>query len=234
MCIRDSYESLRRQPGQFCYEATVGAGLPVVNTLRDLIDTGDEVLAIDGLLSGTLGFLFERFDGQAPFSALVRDAMQRGFTEPDPRDDLSGLDVARKLVILARESGWRLSLEDVQLESLVPEALREIDLEAFLQRLPELDDALGARLEAARGRGCVLRYVARLEAGGDAVVGLQEVPQDHALANVLPTDSVVQFTTTRYRDNPLVVKGPGAGPDVTAMGIFADLLRVASSLGTRR
>ena len=95
-------------------------------------------------------------------------------------------------------------------------------------------DALGARLDAARGRGCVLRYVARLEAGGDAVVGLQEVPEDHDLANVLPTDSVVQFTTTRYRDNPLVVKGPGAGPDVTAMGIFADLLRVASSLGTRR
>lgn len=230
----ERYESLRRQPGQFCYEATVGAGLPVVNTLRDLIDTGDEVHAIDGLLSGTLGFLFERFDGRAPFSTLVRDAMQRGFTEPDPRDDLSGLDVARKLVILARESGWRLSLEDVQLESLVPEALREIDLEAFLQRLPELDDALGARLDAARGRGCVLRYVARLEAGGDAVVGLQEVQEDHDLANVLPTDSVVQFTTTRYRDNPLVVKGPGAGPDVTAMGIFADLLRVASSLGTRR
>lgn len=230
----ERYQALRRQPAQFCYEATVGAGLPIVTTLRDLLDTGDEVLAIDGILSGTLAFLFQHFDGARPFSELVREAMANGFTEPDPRDDLSGLDVARKLVILARENGWRIGLDDVQLESLVPESLRDVDKAAFLERLPELDDALRQRLADAQAKDCVLRYVARLEAGGRATVGLAAVPKHDALANLRPTDNVVQFTTRRYRDNPLVVRGPGAGPEVTAMGIFADLLRVASSLESQR
>ena len=230
----DRYESLRRQPAQFCYEATVGAGLPIITTLRDLLDTGDRVHAIDGILSGTLAFLFRSFDGSRPFADLVRDAMAQGFTEPDPRDDLSGLDVARKLVILARENGWRIGLADVQLESLVPEHLRELNKTEFLSRLDELNDALGCRLALAQQHGCVLRYVAHLEAGGKAIVGLQEVAPDAALANILPTDNVVQFTTDRYRDNPLVVRGPGAGPEVTAMGIFADLLRVAKSLGAKQ
>ncbi|MFT7537839.1 MAG: homoserine dehydrogenase, partial [Hyphomicrobiaceae bacterium] len=158
----------------------------------------------------------------------------RGFTEPDPRDDLSGLDVARKLVILARENGWRIGLEDVQLESLVPEPLTSIDKQEFLSRLSELDDNLAQRLATAQKNNSVLRYVAHLEAGGKAVVGLTEVPADAALASILPTDNVVQFTTERYRDNPLVVRGPGAGPEVTAMGIFADLLRVSSSFGAKR
>jgi aspartokinase/homoserine dehydrogenase 1 len=230
----ERYESLQQQPAKFCYEATVGAGLPIVTTLRDLIDTGDQVLAIDGILSGTLAFLFRSFDGSRPFSELVVDAMERGFTEPDPRDDLSGLDVARKLVILARESGWRIGLEDVQLESLVPKQLTGIDKQEFLARLSELDNDLVQRLATARENGSVLRYVARLEAGGKAVVGLTEIPADAALASILPTDNVVQFTTERYRDNPLVVRGPGAGPEVTAMGIFADLLRVSSSLGAKQ
>mgnify|MGYP002045567843 FL=1 len=160
--------------------------------------------------------------------------MARGFTEPDPRDDLSGLDVARKLVILARESGSEIDIEDVQLESLVPEQLLQVDKEEFLGRMTELDQDLHRRLEAAKQNKCVLRYVANLNAEGHAVVGLMEVPEDAALANILPTDNVVQFTTDRYQDNPLVVKGPGAGPEVTAMGIFADLLRVASSLGAQR
>ncbi|MEZ6038800.1 MAG: bifunctional aspartate kinase/homoserine dehydrogenase I [Planctomycetota bacterium] len=222
---------------RFCYEATVGAGLPILVTLRDLLDTGDRLLAIDGILSGTLAFLFSSFDGTRPFSALVQDAMQRGFTEPDPRDDLSGLDVARKLVILARENGARLELADVQLESLVPEALRDVDKAEFLRRLPELDAAMAQRSADAARDGNVLRYVARLDCAGDtprATVGLVAVPRDHALATIRPTDNVVQFTTERYRDNPLVVRGPGAGPEVTAMGIFADLLRVATTLGGER
>ena len=230
----ERYESLQQQSAKFCYEATVGAGLPIVTTLRDLIDTGDHVLAIDGILSGTLAFLFRSFDGSRPFSELVVDAMERGFTEPDPRDDLSGLDVARKLVILARESGWRIGLEDVQLESLVPKSLTSIDKQEFLSRLSELDNDLAQCLATAQKNGSVLRYVAHLEAGGKAVVGLTEIPADAALASILPTDNVVQFTTERYRDNPLVVRGPGAGPEVTAMGIFADLLRVSSSLGAKR
>ena len=228
------YQSLQQLPAQFCYEATVGAGLPIITTLRDLIDTGDQLLAIDGILSGTLAFLFCSFDGTRPFSELVRDAMARGFTEPDPRDDLSGLDVARKLVILARESGTNIGIEDVQLESLVPAQLTDCDQQEFLTRLGELDTALAKRLQSAQQNGCVLRYVAHLDATGKAVVGLTEVAADAALANILPTDNVVQFTTERYRDNPLVVRGPGAGPEVTAMGIFADLLRVAKSLGAKR
>jgi aspartokinase/homoserine dehydrogenase 1 len=228
------YQSLQQLPAQFCYEATVGAGLPIITTLRDLIDTGDQLLAIDGILSGTLAFLFCSFDGTRPFSELVRDAMARGFTEPDPRDDLSGLDVARKLVILARESGTNIGIEDVQLESLVPAQLADCDQQEFLTRLGELDTALAKRLQSAQQNGCVLRYVAHLDATGKAVVGLTEVAADAALANILPTDNVVEFTTERYRDNPLVVRGPGAGPEVTAMGIFADLLRVAKSLGAKR
>ena len=135
----------------------------MISTLRDLLDTGDAVLAIDGILSGTLAWLFNRFDGGVPFSQLVAQARALGYTEPDPRDDLSGTDVARKLVILAREAGCALSLEDVDVESLVPEGLHQGSAEEFMARLPEVDAALAARLEAARTAGRVLRYVARLD-----------------------------------------------------------------------
>ncbi len=218
---------------RFRYEATVGAGLPIITTLRDLLDTGDEVLAIEGILSGTLSWLFNSFDGSVPFGALVRQAREKGYTEPDPRDDLSGLDVARKLVILARELGWQTSLDTVQLENLVPPVLRDAAPADFLARLPELDAPMQARLEHAEKAGHVLRYVARLEAGGHARVGLVELPRTHAFAHVRLTDNVVQFTTRRYRDNPLLVQGPGAGPEVTAAGVFADLLRIAAGLGAR-
>jgi bifunctional aspartokinase / homoserine dehydrogenase 1 len=223
-------EAARR--GHWRYEATVGAGLPVISTLRDLIDTGDEVIAIEGILSGTLSYLFNSFDGRRPFSELVLEARARGFTEPDPRDDLSGMDVARKLVILAREWGREIELADVDLVGLVPPALAEVPREQFLARLGEIDDGLAARVAAARGRGCVLRFVACVDRDG-ARVGLAELPADHAFAHLKPTDNVVQFTTARYRDNPLVVQGPGAGPEVTAAGVFADLLRVAQGLGAR-
>ncbi len=227
------YQALKTNHARFMYESTVGAGLPVITTLRDLIDTGDEVLAIEGIFSGTLAYLFNKYDGSVPFSALVREAKALGYTEPDPRDDLSGLDVARKLVILARENGGSTGLEQIALESLVPEALRELPVEDFLARLPELDAPMQARLVAAKAEGKVLRYVAKLAAGGAASVGLVALPLDHAFAHIRLTDNVVQFTTKRYRDNPLVVQGPGAGPEVTAAGVFADLLRVATSLGTK-
>ncbi|WP_428695928.1 bifunctional aspartate kinase/homoserine dehydrogenase I [Stenotrophomonas chelatiphaga] len=230
------YQSIRAAAAasgaRFRYEATVGAGLPVITTLRDLVDTGDEVLSIEGIFSGTLAWLFNRFDGSQPFSALVEQARGMGYTEPDPRDDLSGIDVARKLVILAREAGRDLSLEQVQVESLVPEALRAGSVDAFMQRLGDNDDALLQRLQQARARGAVLRYVAALSAQG-ASVGLVEIPLDHAFANLKLTDNVVQFRTRRYCDNPLVVQGPGAGPEVTAAGVFADLLRVAAGEGAR-
>ena len=216
---------------RFRYEATVGAGLPVISTLRDLLDTGDELLTIEGVLSGTLAWLFNRYDGSTAFSTLVREAHALGYTEPDPRDDLSGTDVARKLVILAREAGVELELADVRVENLVPPALRDIPTDDFMARLAEPDAGIAARLSAARRDGHVLRHVARLDRDGSASVGVVALPPDHAFAHLRLTDNVVQFTTRRYRDNPLVVQGPGAGPDVTAAGVFADLLRVASGLG---
>ncbi|MBO9663272.1 bifunctional aspartate kinase/homoserine dehydrogenase I [Dokdonella sp.] len=218
---------------RFRYEATVGAGLPVISTLRDLLDTGDELLAAEGIFSGTLAWLFNRYDGTRPFSQLVREAHALGYTEPDPRDDLSGTDVARKLVILAREAGVALDLADVSVESLVPAGLRDLGADAFMQRLEELDQAVAVRHQHAREAGQVLRYVARLDRDGKASVGLVALPGDHAFAHLRLTDNVVQFSTRRYHDNPLVVQGPGAGPEVTAAGVFADLLRVAAALGAK-
>ena len=167
------------------------------------------------------------------FSQLVREAHALGYTEPDPRDDLSGTDVARKLTILAREAGMPLSLGDVEVESLVPESLRAADRDGFMAGLASLDAPMQARLDAARANGCVLRYVARLQRDGTARVALLELPDDHAFAHLRLTDNCVQFTTRRYCDNPLIVQGPGAGPEVTAAGVFSDLLRVAGSLGAR-
>jgi bifunctional aspartokinase / homoserine dehydrogenase 1 len=218
---------------RFRYEATVGAGLPVIQTLRDLLDTGDTLQAVEGIFSGTLAWLFNRYDGTMKFSDLVREAKDLGYTEPDPRDDLSGTDVARKLVILAREAGLSLSLGDVVVESLVPASLASVSREDFLARLDEGDADMATRFSAAKAKGKVLRYVARLDDAGRAQVGLVELPGDHAFAHLRLTDNVVQFSTRRYSTNPLVVQGPGAGPDVTAAGVFADLLRVASSLGAR-
>jgi aspartokinase/homoserine dehydrogenase 1 len=215
---------------RFRYEATVCAGLPVVQTLRDLLDTGDELLAVDGMFSGTLAWLCNRHDGQQPFSALVREAHALGYTEPDPREDLSGLDVARKLVILAREAGWPLSLEQVEVESLVPPALAALPPDECMQRLHELDAPLAARLAEAHTRGGVLRHVASLDRHGRASVRLAVLPTTHPFAHTRLTDNVVQFRTRRYCDNPLLVQGPGAGPEVTAAGVFADLLRIAESL----
>lgn len=231
------YDAIRRaslQTGaRFRYEATVGAGLPVVQTLRDLIDTGDSVLAVEGILSGTLAWLFNRYDGTQPFSALVLEALELGYTEPDPRDDLSGTDVARKLVILAREAGLSLSVEQVEVESLVPASLQGASRAEFLARLPEADAGMAARHARASAAGKVLRYVARLDSDGRASVGLAELDREHAFAHLRLTDNIVQFTTRRYSTNPLVVQGPGAGPEVTAAGVFADLLRVSVALGAR-
>ena len=223
----------RRHGGShYLYEATVGAGLPIIQTLRDLRETGDEIRRIEGIFSGTLAYLFNVWDGSAPFSSIVRDAKANGFTEPDPRDDLSGMDVARKLIILGREMGMPLELKDVQLEGLVPASLANCSAEEFMDRLPELDASMLRRLEAARGKGRVLRYVASLDAATQrATVGLVELDRSHPFANINLTDNIVRFITGRYDRNPLVVQGPGAGPNVTAAGVFADLLRVCAYLG---
>ncbi len=234
----DYYDQLhaeRRAHGaHFLYETTVGAALPVIETLRDLRQTGDEIRSIEGIFSGTLAYLFNVFDATKPFSTIVREAYEAGYTEPDPRDDLSGMDVARKLIILARETGMRLEIEDVEVESLVPAGLGDGSVDAFLDALVDHDDAMAARLESARADGKILRYVGRLAHGAGPTVRLEALPADHAFGHMNLTDNVVRYVTGRYSDNPLVVQGPGAGPAVTAAGVFADLLRLAAYLGAGR
>ena len=226
----------RSANSHFLYETTVGAGLPVIKTLRDLVETGDDIASISGIFSGTLAYLCNVFDATRPFSEIVRDARAQGYTEPDPRDDLSGMDVARKAVILAREAGLELELADIEVESLVPGELSSdavASVDEFLDRLAEFDASMAERFQAADREDRVLRYVAEVDlSSGDASVSLRTYPRGHPFAGISLTDNVVQFVTRRYRDNPLIVRGPGAGPDVTAAGIFADILRLCSMLGT--
>ena len=204
--------------------ATVGAGLPVLSTLRRLRLCGDALLTLEGVFSGSLSWLFNQYDGSRPFSALLREARQLGYTEPDPRSDLSGEDVARKLLIIARYAGFSISSEEVQVESLVPEALRGIDSEAFLARLEELDAPLAARRAEAASNGHVLRFLARLNQRGHARVGLVEVPAAHPAARLYGTDNQFALSTTRYNTQPLVIQGPGAGPEITAQALLGDVL----------
>jgi aspartokinase/homoserine dehydrogenase 1 len=225
-------ERARRAGGaRYLYETTVGAGLPILHTLRDLRETGDEIVSIEGVLSGTLAYLFNVFDGTRAFSDIVREARAKGYTEPDPRDDLSGMDVARKVTILGREAGLELELSDVEVQSLVPESLAAGDVDSFLEGLVTQDEPIKAMFEEARDAGQVLRYVGRLGADGRATVRLEKLSDDHPFARINLTDNVVQFVTHRYQENPLIVRGPGAGPAVTAAGVFSDLLRLCTFLG---
>jgi len=229
------YESLKaaRKAGgsSYLYEATVGAGLPVISTLRDLRETGDKLSSVEGIFSGTLAYLFNVYDGNKPFSDIVKDAKAKGYTEPDPRDDLSGTDFTRKVIILGREMGLKIEMKDVQVESLIPPGLEKGTADDFLASLPKFDGEMKKRFDAAAAKGKVLRYMGRLTADGKATVGVAELDRTHAFANIALTDNVVRYATERYNSNPLIVQGPGAGPEVTAAGVFADLLRVCSYLG---
>ena len=210
----------------FLYETNVGAGLPVISTLRDLIVNGDPINKVEGIFSGTLSYLFNTFDGTVPFSALVRDAHRMGYTEPDPREDLTGQDVARKLLILARQTGLQMELDDVSVDSLVPRGLTDGPFSAqFFSGYAAHDAAMAARLERARTRGAVLRFVGTLERGR-ACAEIREYPRDHPFAATRGTDNIIAFTTNRYAPTPLIVQGPGAGADVTAMGVFADIFKL--------
>jgi len=220
------------------YETTVGAALPVIETLKNLVRTGDHVITIEGCFSGTLGFLCDRLVHGEPLSAAVRQAKDLGYTEPHPRDDLSGLDVARKAIILARELGLQVELKDVVLEPFVPaENLREDDPEKFLQSLAKLDAAVAARVAASKAQGKLPRYLARITpgaAGPKVTVGPVEVEASHPAAALRGAEAFVAFHTERYREYPMVVRGAGAGGEVTAAGVLADILRLAQNIRGRR
>ena len=226
------YEASQRTGKKFLYETTVGAGLPIITTLKDLRETGDIIEKVEGMVSGTLSWLFTNYDGTVPFSELVRKARDMGFTEPDPRDDLSGMDVARKTVILARELGYKVEVDHKEIRYLVPPQLRECSKEEFLERMDEMDDEMLALYKEASAKGMKLRYVGTVD-GGKCSVSLSSFPSDHPFSQAKGTDNVIEFTTARYHNQPLVVQGPGAGPEVTAAGIFADILRLSAYLGSR-
>jgi homoserine dehydrogenase len=213
--------------GRYGDSATVGAGLPVLSTLRRLRQCGDSLLTLEGVFSGSLSWLFNQYDGSQLFSTLLLEARRLGYTEPDPRSDLSGDDVARKLLIIARHAGFALRVDEVQVESLVPEPLRGLSAEQFLDRLTELDAPMAARHTEAASKGNVLRFLARLNQRGKARVGMAEVPVTHPAARLYGTDNQFALTTTRYNTQPLVIQGPGAGPEVTAQALLGDVLALA-------
>lgn len=226
---RSSWEEIRDLgPGRLFFETTVGAGLPVVGTLEYLQSTGDRVHRIEGVLSGTLGYIADELGAGRAFSEAVREAHARGFTEPDPRQDLGGHDVARKLLILARVTGRDLEPEDVAVEPLLPDAgWQELADDEFWRRLPELDAAFAERQRAAAAAGRRLCYLAEL-GGEGASVALVTVGQDHPCFGIRGTTNLIAVNTDRYADSPLVVQGPGAGPAVTAAGVFGDILRAVA------
>lgn len=214
----------------FLYETTVCAGLPVMTTIKDIQQTGDKILQIQGIVSGTLGYIFHQCRQGLPFSQIIHTAKDAGYTEPDPRDDLSGMDVARKIVILAREMGLPASLDDVKVENLVPEPLRDVSLDEFMRKLGDYDDAMQAHLQSLTQNDEVCAYVGCIDRDGTIQVGIQAFAPSHPFANLQGTDNMLIFKTQRYFDNPLVIQGPGAGAEVTAAGVFADLLRASTMI----
>ncbi|MBL4815503.1 MAG: bifunctional aspartate kinase/homoserine dehydrogenase II [Shewanella sp.] len=231
------YRELKLQLGNrrlfWRYNASCGAGLPVQHALNDLHNSGDSIEAIGGIFSGTLCWLFEKYDAKKPFSELVLEAKGLGITEPDPRDDLSGRDMQRKLLILAREIGHEIELEDIELNSLVPNDLVDIPLDQFLARIDELDHEMLQQFQAAAEQNKVLRYVAGLDVVDGqlkAAVGMEWVDTQHAYANLTPGDNVFVIRSAFYQDNPLIIRGPGAGREVTAAAVQSDLAQICRDL----
>ena len=221
------YEQLVNMlPERLWHEATVGAGMPIISTLDGLISSGDEILEIQASPSGTLGFVMSAVEGGRRFSEVVEEAVALAYAEPDPRDDLSGLDVARKAIILARKMGREIEPEEIPYESLVPDGLEDVSLEEFMRRLPEHDEAFAERLLAVEEHH-MLRYLSRIPREGPVTVGLVEEPVESPFGPISGPENVFDFRTRRYSDVTLTIRGPGAGPERTASGVVLDLLDIA-------
>lgn len=208
----------------FLFETNVGAGLPIINTLNDLRSSGDKINRIEAVLSGTLQFVFNNYDGSRSFSEVVKQAQNEGYTEPDPRLDLSGTDVARKILILAREAGYKLEMSDVEIKSFLPESCFAGSVEDFYAEMLKNEAHFKTMLDEAKNNNLILKYIATFD-NGKASVGLQSIDSTHNFANLSGKDNAILFYTNRYSEQPLVVKGAGAGADVTAAGVFADIIR---------
>ncbi|MCL5274070.1 MAG: homoserine dehydrogenase [Chloroflexi bacterium] len=221
------FDELTAAPSR--WETTVGAALPVISTLRTLLDSGDDILRIEGSLSGTLGYIASQLEAGVPFGAAVREAKQRGYTEPDPRQDLGGLDAARKSLILGRMLGYRLSMSDVSVESLYPAAMNRLSVDEFLRDVDSLDDAMSARARELTAGGRKLRYAAVVE-DGRCRVGLVGADPAGKLGSIRTSDSIVVFTTRYYSDNPLAISGRGAGQEVTANGVLGDIVSLSREM----
>ena len=224
------YKQLKKLSSQrnikFLYETNVAAGLPVISTLQDLILSGDQVIRIEGVLSGSMNYIFSELEKGKPFSEVVAQAKEKGYTEPDPRDDLSGMDVARKILILGREAEQDLHFEDISIQSMVPEDCADVaKVDEFFEKLKEHDEYFQKLLEDAQNKGQKLRFMAVLE-DGKAKVGLNAVDSTHPFYSLNGSDNMILFTTERYHEFPMVIRGPGAGADVTAAGVFADIIRL--------
>jgi len=231
-------ETALRAGVKFRFETNVGAGLPIIGTINDLKNSGDNILKIEAVLSGTLNFIFNTLSEDCPLSETVRLAKEEGFAEPDPRIDLSGMDVVRKLVILTREAGYRIEQADVEKNLFIPDEYFEGDLDTFWKRLPELDEQFELRRKELVAKNCRQRFVARMEVVNEntngnadfkikASVGLQEIPMNHSFYELEGSNNIVTLTTKRYKD-PMLIQGFGAGASVTAAGVFANILSIAN------
>ena len=221
--------------GKWFVEATCGAGLPTISSMRTLVATGDNIESVQGIFSGTMSFLFNTWDGVSPFSEIVTQAKAAGYTEPDPREDLNGLDVARKVVICARECGMKISLADVQVESMVPKELESCSSDEFMVKFAEHDENLAKVAKSADAEGCVLRFVGAVDVkNGVASVSLSKFPKSNPFATLTGADNIFEIKSSRYGptggSTPLIIRGPGAGAEVTAGGVYGDIVALARQI----
>lgn len=226
---KDLKDTARRRGVDFFYETNVGAGLPIIRTLKDLMTSGDRIIKIEAILSGTISYIFNNFRGKTSFYEVVKKAHELGYTEPDPREDLSGKDFMRKMMILARDAGYQIEEKDVELGAILPEScFKAPSIDDFYEELKKSDSYFNELKEKAENENKVLRYIGKLE-DGKASVNLEFVDASHPFYNLTGSDNIISFTTERYKFNPLVIKGPGAGAEVTAAGVFADLINVGAN-----